>query len=199
MESISPEQLGSFEVTSANCKDSTALNEAIHRLCQTGDVDKAQDLLFSLEEAMEHDEYRVRLNQSLYVIVINALGREGLAERCQDILQHMKSISETHECCTPKGQAYSAVIWAWSNSKDPNGANRADALLTELWEHFNCTQDRSYIPTRATYASTISAWARCARSKDAAERAEELLEEMESYRELYPLLGPTTACVNAVL
>ena len=77
---------------------------------------------------------------------------------------------------------------------------KQNLLLTELWSLYNSTQDKAYLPTRATYTSVITAWARSDQSKAAAERAEELLEEMEAYyRDGFRILGPTTACVNAVL
>lgn len=77
--------------------------------------------------------------------------------------------------------------------------DRAEALLHKCWYVFNATGDESWLPTQATYTSVITAWARSNQKKRAAERAEELLEEMEFLHHTYPHLEPTTACVNAVL
>lgn len=127
-------------------------------------------------------------------------GRDDAAEKVEYILNHMSSMSRDHGCCTPKGEAYSAAILAWSNSKHSNASQRADSLLSELWSLYNSTADQACLPNRATYTSAITAWARSEQSVRGAERAEELLEEMEAYyRYGYKLLGPTTACVNAVL
>jgi hypothetical protein len=181
-------------------QDTDALNDAIRDMCRKEKVDSAINLIREVEETIS--ESGLKPNQSTYVAIIKSLGRlddNDAAERAEELLHHMTTVSEEHLCCTPKGQAYSAVILAWANSKHPDAAQRADLLLTTLWFLFNSTQDKAYLPTRATYTSTITAWARSAQSTQAAERAEELLEEMEAFADQYPMLRPTTACVNAVL
>ena len=177
-----------------------ALNDAVHGLCREGKLDDAMKLIHTMEESMD-DMESLKPGQSTYVAVMKSYARsdrDDAAEKAEEILSHMSSLS--HACCMPKGQAYSAAILAWSNSKHVNAGQRADALLSKLWSLYNSTEDQAYLPTRATYTSAITAWARSGQSKKAAERAEELLEEMEDYcRKGYESLGPTTACVNAVL
>lgn len=187
-------------------ENTDALNEAIRDMCHHGKFDEAINLIHAVEETIsESDSHCLKPNQLTYVAIINSLGRSDVheaAERAEDLLHHMSSVSKVHPCCTPKGQAYSAAILAWANSKHPDAAQRADSLLSNLWSLFNNTQDKAYLPTRATYASTITAWARCSSQsteQHAAERAEELLEEMQTFASRYPMLGPTTACFNAVL
>jgi hypothetical protein len=92
-----------------------------------------------------------------------------------------------------------SIIGRLSKSKRKDAAQKADDLLTELWSHYIATDDQAYLPTRATYVSTISAWARSGLGRQAAERAEALLEEMEAHRAQHPAMGPNTASVNAVL
>jgi len=175
-------------------KKTDALTDAVHALCRMGELEGAMKLIHSVEDSLDS----AKPDQATYAAVMNAYARsdrEDAVEKVDEILSSM-----SHEYCTPKGQAYSAVILAWSNSRRPHAAERADALLNELWSLYDRTQDQAYLPTRATYTSVITAWARSDQCKEAAERAEELLEDMEAYyRDGYTLLGPTTACVNAVL
>ena len=186
-------------------ESTSALNDEVHSLCRNGELDSALNLIHEVEDAMKDGSSaygHVKPDQSTYAAVMNTFARSTenhAAEETERILRHMEYMSKEYPRLTPKGQAYNAVILAWSNSKRPDAAEKADSLLNHLWSLYHQTQDKAYIPTRATYTTTITAWARCAPSKQAAERAEELLEEMESYRARYPLLGPTTACVNAVL
>lgn len=186
---------GIMETAPLLYKNTDALNDAVDSYCRMGELDEAMQLIHKVEDSIS-SENSVKPDQSTYAAVMNAYARsdrDDAAEKAEEILSSM-----TH--ATPKGQAYSAVILAWSNSKRPDAAQRADSLLSNLWSLYNSTQDKAYLPTRATYTSTITAWARSDQSKKAAKRAEELLEEMEAYyREGYTLLGPTTACVNAVL
>lgn len=191
-----------------------ALNFEIKRLCSSGKVQEAQSLLSAVESQLDTSINKegegfpvVKPDQSTYVLVIHGLSNSpGGALKAEQLLRHMSDLSKEHACCTPKGQTYSAVIQAWSKTtkKRNIAAQHADDLLEELWSLYNNTQskDRSaYIPTRATYTSTISAWARSGLKRRAAERAEELLEEMESFsrENSVIMLGVTTACVNAVL
>lgn len=172
-----------------------ALNDAVASLCRNNKLDEALELIHSVEDDSTI-HYTIKPHQSTYAVVLNALARsdqQDKATRAENIFNNMPS------SCPPKGQAYSAVILAWSNSKHPDAPKRANELLEKLWSLYKTTKDKAYLPTRATYTSVISAWAR-SHDKAAAERAEELLEEMEAYyRQGYTLLGPTTACVNAVL
>lgn len=177
-----------------------ALNNEVLWLCRAGRLEDAMDLIRSIEEESNDNGDSVKPDQTTYAAVMNAYARSDMMEdaavRAEEVLAFMKQNTVS---CSPKGQAYSAVILAWSNSRRIDAAERADALLDELWALYNNTQEKAYLPTRATYAATITAWARSSR-QEGAERAEELLEEMEAYyRDGYTSLGPTTACVNAVL
>lgn len=188
------EESETLETTQVLYNGRDSLNDGIHRLCRAGEMEAALELIRTAEET----EGSPKANQPAYSAIMNAYarsGRDDAAERAEEIMASMSD-----DGCEPKGQAYNAVILAWSNSRRPDAAERADWLLSKLWSLYTSTEDQAYLPTRATYTAVITTWARSNQSKKAAERAEELLEEMEKlYRDGHTLLGPTTACVNAVL
>jgi translation initiation factor 2B subunit (eIF-2B alpha/beta/delta family) len=71
--------------------------------------------------------------------------------------------------------------------------------MYELWSQYNETGNASFLPIKATYVSTLAAWASSGRGNEGAERAEAIWEEMERLSSEHEHLGPTTICANIVL
>jgi pentatricopeptide repeat protein len=184
----------------------TKLNQEIARLCQDRHaIDEAIDLLNKAEESIR--------DGCSYTIILQALAArdppdDNLLQKIDSLFLQMKHVSRTHPSCTPLATAYSAVILAWSKYFRAEAGQRCDDLLTELWSLHNANRaaddDRievrdAFVPFKSTYIATLTALARSAGGRRAAQRAEELLEDMERRSDQFPHLRPDTVAVNVVL
>ena len=183
-----------------------AHRNTIRRVCTAGNVDKALDLLSDREQTLRGarrlSAAALELEMDAYVIVMQALAKQSTgrspktAQNVQDLLKRMKQMLG----CRPTRPAYNAAIVAWSKSYKSWSGTKCEGLLRELWAHYDATQHDDYLPSAATYISTLTAYARSRMGKAGAEKAESLLEEMESlYKDGYASLGPNTMAVNIVL
>lgn len=90
----------------------------------------------------------------------------------------------------PDATSYNICIDAW---KDRNEPSRADALLRELQEQYQRTGNKTLQPTRISYGSTITAWARSDK-RGSAENAQHHFDEM-----LKSGINPTSAEFNTTI
>jgi hypothetical protein len=180
------------------------LNCEMERLCQIGDVDDALELLNQAEERMiagnSNDGPFPDCN-SYTILMQTWASRDETAvpERLEPILERMKELSKNYPACTPTALSYNAVILTWSKACKRQSGKRCDELMQELRVQYDETSNGANLPLKATYVSTLAAWASSGRGKEAAERAEAILEEMEGLRLVHPHLAPTTICANIVL
>jgi hypothetical protein len=179
------------------------LNCEMERLCQIGDVDDALELLNQAEERMIAGNTNGPLPDcNSYTILMQAwASRDETAtpERLEPFLERMRNISQSYPTCTPTALSYNAVILTWSKACTRQSGKRCDELMQELRLRYDETSNGAYLPLKATYVSTLAAWASSGRGREAAERAEAILEEMEGLRLIHPHLAPTTICANIVL
>jgi hypothetical protein len=126
----------------------------------------------------------------------------------------------------PTRVATNAVLASWSKSYLPRAGEASVELLKELWmqyhlavasvrlerdatdgndgsigsESLNDLVDvQPYCPNLSSYIWTLTSLSRCEGGRPAAQRAEELLEELERHSKDHVHLKPTTSCVNLVL
>jgi hypothetical protein len=179
------------------------LNCEMERLCQVGDVDDALELLNQAEERMTAGSTNGPFpDYNSYTILMQAwASRDDTAtpERLEPFLERMKELSKIYPACTPTALAYNAVILTWAKACTRQSGKRCDELMQELRARYDETSNGAYLPLKATYVSTLAAWASSGRGKEAAERAEAILEEMEGLMVVHPHLAPTTICANIVL
>lgn len=179
------------------------LNDEIDRRCQAGQVDDALKLLQHAEERLSKGETNGPFpNESSYTTIMLALaGQDGPADpdRLEGMLKKMKDLSRQYPACKPVALTYNAVILAWSKAAKRNSGEQCDKLLKEVWARYTETGDAANVPIKASYVSTLAAWASSGKGKQGAERAEVILEEMETLRIEHPHLAPTTICANIVL
>jgi hypothetical protein len=149
---------------------------------------------------------------------------EERIELMQAIYQRCKEQSPS---VFPTRIATNAVLASWSKSYLPRAGEASIELLNELWMQYHMAvasarlereatdsngasigSDDSlhdsadvqpYCPTLSSYVWTLTSLSRCEGGRPAAERAEELLEEMELHSKAHVHLKPTTCCVNLVL
>jgi hypothetical protein len=178
------------------------LNCEMQRLCQAGDVDDALELLNQAEERMIAASDGPFPDHNSYTILMQAwASRDATAtpERLEPFLERMKELSKIYPACTPTALTYNAVILTWTKAGTRQSGKRCDELMQELRSRYDETSNGAYLPLKATYVSTLAAWASSGRGKEAAERAEAILEEMEGLRLIHPHLAPSTICANIVL
>jgi pentatricopeptide repeat protein len=181
------------------------LNCEMERLCQAGDVDDALELLNQAQERMivaASSNDGPFPDHNSYTILMQAwASRDATAtpERLEPFLERMKELSKIYPACTPTALTYNAVILTWAKACTRQSGKRCDELMQELRSRYDETSNGAYLPLKATYVSTLAAWASSGRGKEAAERAEAILEEMEGLRLIHPHLAPTTICANIVL
>jgi hypothetical protein len=181
------------------------LNCEMERLCQAGDVDDALELLNQAEARMIAGSTASNgpfPDHNSYTILMQAwASRDATAtpERLEPFLERMKELSKSYPACTPTALTYNAVILTWAKACTRQSGKRCDELMQELRLRYDETSNGAYLPLKATYVSTLAAWASSGRGKEAAERAEAILEEMEGLRLVHPHLAPSTICANIVL
>jgi len=186
-------------------QDDDWLSESVYELCQENDVEQAVRMLFS---------YKIGtcappIEMVFTMVMSNLAARQQDSTSCyveqlDALLEQMKALSAAgYPQCTPTGAAYNAVALGWSKcttkARKQDAVARCETILSELWAQYRATNDTRFVPFKATYVSTLTALARSGGGMEAAQRAEEHLEEMELYRLENPWLAPSTICVNIVL
>lgn len=101
-------------------------------------------------------------------------GAKDAGERAEQWLRQLESCDDIG----PSRITYNAVLKAWS--KSPNGGPRAQIILNKMLSHPNPT----LAPDKISFTTTMAAWANSEYGHvQAAQRAEELLQQMESIYE----------------
>jgi len=189
----------------------------------------ALELLNTAENATQNERNNIpRPDHTSYSLILSDMAsfpEEDFTRRAPDLIdqveylfQRMKRVSKKHPECAPFRVAYNAVLLAWSKTYRREASRRCDQLLTELWALYNTTTNAAatdddknddiglsnpYCPSHTTYVSVLRALARSGGGRYAAERGEQLLEDMERLSSTRPVtfshLRPTVTCVNIVL
>lgn len=187
----------------------------------------AQDLLEEMMNLYEETkDEELRPNVIAYNTVLNACAKCGMAYEAQAILDQMISSSFPEEeeqqqisndynnnynkdgKTFPKSQmvlpdiiTYNAVIHAWAKHRhDPNNEKSSQIIPGEQAEKL--LRAMPFSPNARSYTTVMDAWSRSTRlSPDAAQRAHDLLVEMER---LYPTEGhgqlqPNTISYSTVI
>lgn len=189
----------------ADCtvEEAVDLNGRVIELCRSDAVDDAVRLVqHYLSDASSNDH--LVLNPSAVNTVISNLSVKkdcaAYLDQMTDLLSRMNSLDANGiPEWAPTASTYNSVALAWSKSFRDDAGQRCDELLTDLWRKYNTTSDDRFVPLKSMYVATLTALARSRKGQAAAQRTEELLEEMERMRQNHPSLAPTTICVNIVL
>jgi len=190
----------------------------------------AMELLNTAENATQNEHNNIpRPDHTSYSLILSDMASfpeedftrhaPDLIDQVEYLFQRMKRVSKKHPECAPLRVAYNAVLLAWSKTYRREASRRCDQLLTELWSLYNNTTNNiasdddnnnddiglnnPYCPSHSTYISVLRALARSRGGRYAAERGEQLLEDMERLSSNRPVafshLRPTVTCVNIVL
>lgn len=129
---------------------------------------RAQALLSHLQERYaQTGDLALQPNAISYNTVMNAWAKSGgqlqAAEQCELLLQQMGDMADVI--------SYNAVLHAWARSGAPDAGRMAERLLRDM---------KKVQPNGRTYTTVMDAWSRSYGCKDSAQRAYDLLQEMES-------------------
>jgi pentatricopeptide repeat protein len=164
---------------------------------------RAEAWLRATQELFQKGEEDCRLNSRSYTAVLDAFARRGQSESAEAILEEMcKDFANGNRNAKPDVVAYTTVLSAWSRSQSRNAPERAEAILSRMWELYksNTGGGQPVKPNVVSYTGVIDCWAKSAK-KHGAQRAEALLREMQrlSKEEGHKDLTPGFRTYNTVL
>ena len=172
-----------------------AFNGYLVALAKSGRVEEAQDLLNQMEDLYDSGELEEPPSVISYSTVIDGFSRsklEGASMRAESFLRRMME----REDLSPNAVTYNSVINAHMQSFN---IGAAEALLREMHDTFLQTGNMDIRPTIQSYSVVISGIAR-SRRKDAGERAERILEQIQEMARSGDLDKPPDVILyNAVL
>jgi len=167
---------------------------------------RAEDLLRQMENLYRENpegNKSVKPDVVSYSSVVSAYakasmwGEEGCALKALEILKMMEELYEGgEEGVKPNKRTYTAVINAFARTGQPENA---EMILSNMKRRYELSGDVSLKPDTICFTSTIDAYAKKG-GEEAAERAENLLHEMEN---LYNMgdkdVKPNTRTYSAVI
>lgn len=178
------------------------LQEKIKVLCQNERVLDALELFQQAEKVLVENKAEFLPEESLYIAIFEALAKSSIPDApdiADQLLETMVYNGKHDRGSLPSAKSYNVVISIWSKSTRKGAADKCYKHLQSLWSLHSDTNDKKFVPLKASYISTIAAFARSRQGREAATRAESLLEEMEELGRKYPQLSPDTICANTVL
>jgi len=180
------------------CPDTITYSAIIHAWAISGEAgaaERAEAILNRMEKLYTAGNASVRPNTVSYSAAINAYAKsreKGAAQRAEALLMRMNDAN-----VKPNQITYVAVIDAWAKSKEVGSAERAHDILRHQLRL--CEKGRAELrPSIASFTAVVDAYA----TEGLAEKAEELLNEMEQLSESNPAfrhIRPNRITYNAVI
>ena len=176
-------------------ENSAAFNADLERLIKRKSVQKAENLLLkTLSDFQRGIDRKVRPDCFHFAIVIKGWGRSNCADKAEKLMNKMihlhKNGNPPCPWLKPNKVVYSSVVNCWAMSKSKGSALRAEKLLKQM------TLSTGVQPNYVTYSTVIKAWAK----EGCAERAEELLREMDNlFSNGNRRVKPNTVTYNLVI
>lgn len=142
----------------------------------------------------------IKANAIVYNTVMSAFARQGMAMEAEKLLNELTQKYEAtqDEEYFPSVVLFSVVIDAWSKSREPDAAIRAEAILEMM---LRLSQDRpELLPNKVSFNGVIHAWA-LSPQPEAPKRAAAILNKMQ---DLYqqtgnPDMKPTSVSLSTVI
>lgn len=174
----------------------STLGQRIGNLVAEGNFKASVQLL---KESVSPDSGHF-VEDEAYKTILRALS-DGGADDGPDIAEDVLSVYVQDHGSIPTSEICNIIISVWAKSSRQEAAEKCRAHLESLWDQHSKTGDERFVPMRSSYISTIATLSRSRHrlGRENAEKAEELLEEMEEKRRKYPQLSPNTIAVNTVL
>jgi pentatricopeptide repeat protein len=172
----------------------TSYNTVINCWC-TSNRKGASDRAESLLEQMKKEG--VRPTSLTYNRVISAQSKAGNPEKAERLLSRL--IKDYHmqfdADLKPDIKPFKKVLRAWSWSRAPLAAQRAEAFLNHMREMYDA-EVLDAKPDIFCYNKVIQCWCQ-SKDSDAAQRAQDLLVQMQSLGE--PDIEPDSSTINRVM
>ena len=116
----------------------------------------------------------------MYAATITAWSRSkrsDAAHRAEQVLERLERLykSKKDQLLKPNSVLYTAIIQCWGRSKDEDALDRAEAIFERMKE----SGDLDMMPTEHTYSALLNAYSYSGLGTKSAERADELLLEVE--------------------
>ena len=188
--------------------NNVVLSSVIHALSKSGEGGSSERAKKILDRMTVPDTVA-------YNSVLDALANDGAAKSADALLRKMEGLckkargdggsslrrnggaGEKNIC--PNRISYTAVIAAWSNSEDENGAENAERVLMRMQALHDNRLLQDVRPDTVAFTASLNAWAK-GRKTGSAERAERILDRMEELhraRSQYCKLSKTVCNVVA--
>jgi pentatricopeptide repeat protein len=136
------------------------------------------------------------VNMILYSMVMHLWARQGAPHEAERLLMEM--IRSDREECQPDLAAFHIVLDAWSKHKSPKAPERAESILTRMWQLYESGRV-AIKPTVATYTKVLECWTR-SKYDGAPAHAEGILRSMHNlYLDGHEDMLPTADNVNAIM
>jgi pentatricopeptide repeat protein len=207
--------------TQGLCPDINTYASLLKILVKNGDLEKAEACYQQIEQPndrimglllkgwskhtdAEACEVRLRqmeqatgtVNMILYSMVMHQWARQGTPHEAERLLREM--IRSDREECQPDLAAFHIVLDAWSNHKSPKAPERAESILTRMWQLYESGRVATK-PTVATYTKVLECWTK-SKYDGAPTHAEGILRTMHHlYLDGHEEMLPTADNANAVM
>ncbi|KAL3938776.1 MAG: hypothetical protein SGBAC_006385 [Bacillariaceae sp.] len=176
------------------------------RHASTGQYPNAPDRALAILDFMENHDH-VTPNVISYSSVIQAFAEQGRAKEAEGLLNKMlKQMQNDPSGRAPKPDLYtfSSVLFAWSKSKAPHAANRAEAILVRMLEMY-LSGELDQPPNVYCYTNVLACIAQ-SRQRGSSQRALQILRSMQtnqsnnkaSHNAAAPNLFSYNTVVNAI-
>jgi len=134
----------------------------------------------------------------MYSSVINAWShsrRSDAAKRAERILIRLEDLytSSASSNIKPNAVLYTSIINCWGRSRDAAAVEHAEAIFARMKN----STDPDMQPNEFTYAALLNAWSNSGRGIEAAERADELVQELETDDQRVPNVYTYTNAIKA--
>jgi len=164
--------------------DQYSLTAVILCCTNTAGPKEAEKLLSDLSDtlAIAHD-FIVPYN-----VILRGYAKEGNGEGAEALMEQIIEMDGV----IPDETTYNTVLYAWSQSKNPEAPQKAETLL---WEMQDDDINTGIAPSVVSFGSVLQCWAKYAQtSKEGAIRGEALLRQMQGQG-----ISPNIICYNTLL
>ena len=168
---------------------SSSSNSSFKQVCFA--AERAHHLFDAMKKAGIHP------TAATYDSVISILSRAGFAERAERLLsrQVLDYSAQFDADLKPRTMPFQNVLMAWSKSRHPQAAHRAESFLKNMIELYDAELFDTK-PGLYCYNYVLHCWAQSENAVDAGQRSFDLLEQMQD-RDIAPDTSSINCCLEA--
>ena len=146
---------------------------------------KVEGMFNEEDEDISVDRTKVTPTIHMYAATITAWSRSkrsDAAHRAERILERLEDLNTITKdnMLKPNSVLYTSIIQCWGRSKDSDALERAERVFQRMKE----SRDPAVTPTEHTYSALLNAYSNSGLGPKSADRADELLLEVESSEKL---------------